>query len=123
MPLNKRLLAASLAAVTAAHFDTKAKTMNTTKSKTRVACSPLTGIIYAGRPNKDGTAWAGEKHDVTSDVLGALIEKVGPGNVISVNENGKPAYEIEVRKVSEPNPGQQGATGIELEDSCGDTDI
>lgn len=34
-------------------------------SEFRVSCLPLTGIICAGRPNKDGTAWAGEKHDVS----------------------------------------------------------
>jgi hypothetical protein len=67
------------------------------KTSIRVQCSTLTGTIYAGRPNKAGTAWAGEKHDVTSDVLGAIIQKVGPGNVITVNENGQPAFEIEVR--------------------------
>lgn len=41
----------------------------------RIACSPLTGRIHAGRVNKDGTAFVGEKRDVTSDVLRAVIEK------------------------------------------------
>lgn len=68
-------------------------------SKLRVACSPLTNNIYAGRANKDATAWSGEKHDVTSDVIGAIIQYVGAGNVISVNENGQPAYEITVRDI------------------------
>lgn len=68
--------------------------------KLRIQCSPITGTIYAGRPNKAGTAWAGEKTDVTSDVLGAVIEKVGAGNIVTVNMSGKPAYEIEVREVS-----------------------
>lgn len=78
-------------------------------NKLRVACSPLTGIIYAGRPNKAGTAWAGEKHDVTSDVIGAVIEKVGAGNIITVHENGRAAYEIEVRAIQAPaqEPGEQ----------------
>lgn len=67
--------------------------------KLRVQCSPLTEIIYAGRINKEGSAWAGEKTDVTSDVLGAVIQKIGAGNVITVNVNGKPAYEIEVRAI------------------------
>ncbi len=68
-------------------------------NKLRVACSPLTGTIYAGRANKDGTAWAGEKHDVTSDVFGAVIQKIGAGHVVTVNENGAPTYEIEVRRI------------------------
>lgn len=41
----------------------------------RIACSPLTGRIYSGRLNKMQTAYVGEKLDVTSDVLRAVIEK------------------------------------------------
>lgn len=41
----------------------------------RIATSPLTGRIFRGRVNKDGTAFVGEKQDVTSDVLCAVIEK------------------------------------------------
>ena len=40
-----------------------------------IACSPLTGRIHMGRVNKQGTAFVGEKKDVTSDVLRAVIEK------------------------------------------------
>lgn len=42
---------------------------------TRIAVSPLIGRIHQGRVNKAGTAFVGEKRDVTSDVLGAVIEK------------------------------------------------
>jgi hypothetical protein len=59
----------------------------------------LTELIYVGRVNKAGDAWLGEKTDVTSDVLGAVIQKIGAGNVIIVNANGVPAYEIEVRAI------------------------
>lgn len=41
----------------------------------RIATSPLTGRIYSGRVNKAGTAFVGEKVDVTSDVLKAVVEK------------------------------------------------
>ncbi len=41
----------------------------------RIATSPLTGRIHAGRVNKAGNAFVGEKRDVTSDVLCAVIEK------------------------------------------------
>jgi hypothetical protein len=68
-------------------------------SKLRVACSPLTGTIYAGRVRNNESVWQGEKYDVTSDVIGAIIHYVGTGNVISVNENGSPAFEIEVRAI------------------------
>lgn len=42
---------------------------------TRIATSPLTGRIHQGRVNKAGDAFIGEKRDVTSDVLRAVIEK------------------------------------------------
>ena len=42
---------------------------------THIAASPLTGRIYQGRVSKDGRSLVGEKKDVTSQVLGALIEK------------------------------------------------
>ena len=42
---------------------------------THIATSPLTGRIHAGRVNKAGTAFVGDKKDVTSDVLRAVIEK------------------------------------------------
>lgn len=41
----------------------------------RIACSPLTGRIFSGRVSKDGMHFVGEKRDVTSDVLKALVEK------------------------------------------------
>ena len=77
-------------------------------SRLRIQCSPITGTIYAGRINKAGDAWAGEKTDVTSDVLGAVIHKIGAGNVITVNVNGKPGYEIEVREIAAAAPVAQG---------------
>ena len=41
----------------------------------RIAASPLTGRIHIGKVNREGTAYVGEKRDVTSDVLRAVIEK------------------------------------------------
>ena len=42
---------------------------------TKIACSPLTGRIFQGRINKDQNAFVGQKKDVTSDVLEAVIGK------------------------------------------------
>jgi len=42
---------------------------------THIATSPLTGRIHQGRVSKDGRSFVGEKKDVTSQVLGAVIEK------------------------------------------------
>ena len=41
----------------------------------RIACSPLTGRIHRGRVNAAGNAFVGQKEDVTSDVLRAVVEK------------------------------------------------
>ncbi len=40
-----------------------------------IATSPLTGRIFSGRVNKNFTAFIGEKKDVTSEVLKAIIDK------------------------------------------------
>jgi hypothetical protein len=39
-----------------------------TKKKIHVACSPLTGTIYAGKPLKDGL-WGNSKDDVTDSAV------------------------------------------------------
>lgn len=41
----------------------------------RIGISPLTGRAYLGRTNKAGDSFVGEKRDITSDVLRAVIEK------------------------------------------------
>lgn len=41
----------------------------------RIAVSALTGRIYMGKANKQGTAFTGTKSDVTSDVMKAIIDK------------------------------------------------
>lgn len=66
----------------------------------RVQVSALSGRIYAGRINTAGTEWAGEKHDVTSDVVGAIIEKIGAGHVLRVTRNDGTAFDIEVRSIT-----------------------
>lgn len=74
--------------------------MEKTQNPIRVGCSPLTGTIFAGRLDKAGRLWSGAKFDVTNDVLGAVIQKVGAGNILTISEDGKPAFEIEVRAVT-----------------------
>ena len=65
----------------------------------RIALSLLTGRIYAGRLNKAGDSFVGNKTDVTSDVLRAVIEKCGVDETVTVHVNGKPAFEIRVTKL------------------------
>lgn len=81
-------------------------------SNLRVACTAITKRIQAGRINKAGDSFIGEPVDVTSDVLKAIIDKVGVGNFVTVNENGAPAYEIEVRRVASPT-GEKSKEGGE----------
>lgn len=66
-------------------------------SATRVAKSPMTNRIYAGRVCRDGVTWQAGKTDVTSDVLKAVVDLVTPGHTLSVSVGGKPAYEITVK--------------------------
>lgn len=71
----------------------------------RVACTALLKRIKAGHPNKDGHSFRGGGEDVTSDVLKAVIEYVEPGHIVTVNVDGVPAYEIEVRAMSRESGG------------------
>jgi len=55
-----------------------------------IATSPLTGRIFLGRVNKDCTAFVGEKKDVTSEVLKALIDKAEHhGGTFEIEGGGK----------------------------------
>ena len=50
----------------------------------RVATAAISGRIFAGRPTKDGMAFKEPRYDVTSDVLRAIVDKIGIGNEVSV---------------------------------------
>lgn len=65
----------------------------------RIACAALSQRIFAGTPNKAGTAFVGKRTDVTSDCLKAVIEKVGDNCAVTVDVDGSPAYEITVRRL------------------------
>lgn len=68
----------------------------------RIACSPLTGRIFAGRVNKAGNAFVGNKTDVTGDVLRALIDKADYHGGSFEIEGGGEKWTVTVKK--EPNP-------------------
>lgn len=65
-------------------------------SPIRVATAALSEHIFAGRPTKDGLGFKEPRYDVTSDVLVAIRDKVGIGNEITVECDGKPAFRIRV---------------------------
>ena len=55
-----------------------------------IATSPLTGRMFSGRVNKTGNAFIGEKKDVTSEVLKAVIEKAEfHGGAFDIEGGGK----------------------------------
>lgn len=68
----------------------------------RIACSPLTGRIHMGRVNKQGTAFVGEKKDVTSDVLRCVIEKADFHGGSFEIEGGGQKWTVTVVKESQP---------------------
>ena len=55
-------------------------------SKITVGTSGLTNTIYAGRLNKAGNQWVGEKHDVTDAVVSAAMQHVYQNAVNSKSE-------------------------------------
>lgn len=64
----------------------------------RIACT-ANGTIYVGTVAADGCTFVGQKDDVTSDCLKAVIEHVGDGQIATVSVDGAPAWTIEVRRV------------------------
>jgi hypothetical protein len=61
------------------------------KAKNGISFSRLTRTILAGRINKAGTMWIGEKTDVTNEAVGAVLEllKTKDGMVIVKTTEGK----------------------------------
>ena len=68
-------------------------------SKLRIATALLSERIFAGYPLKNGKGFREPRHDVTSDVLRAVHDKVGVGNEITVECDGAPAFRIAVLPV------------------------
>lgn len=66
----------------------------------RIATAALTGRIYMGQTNKSGTAFSGQKTDVTSDVLKAVIDKASfHGGTFEI-EGGNEKWTVNVKKES-----------------------
>jgi hypothetical protein len=68
--------------------------------KLHVAISPISNRIFAGHVLKDGQTWGAGKEDVTVCACVAVAEHVlANGDPIIVTRNGKPKYEITVKKL------------------------
>ena len=76
-----------------------------------IGVSPLTGRIFQGRTNKAGNAFVGEKQDVTSEVLRAVIEKAEfHGGTFEV-EGGARRWSVVVSEVVAPKDQEQRSGG------------
>lgn len=67
-----------------------------------LAMSPLTRTVYAGRIRQRGNyaEAVGVRHDVTNTFYSCLIQMANShGGEFQISENGKPAYEVTVRKL------------------------
>lgn len=64
----------------------------------RLAASALTNTVYIGKINKQGTAFSGEKKDVTSDFLKAIVDLYAGYEVDIKDEQGN-NYVLTVKKV------------------------
>lgn len=76
----------------------------TAKHPFRLAMSPLTKTIYAGRVRqRDGYAEpAGPRHDVTNDFYGCLIQMTGEnGGTFTIRAAGVPAYVVTIKKLEQ----------------------
>lgn len=79
--------------------------MSKFKKPIRVACSPLTGTIYAGTLLKNGQTWSADKQEVTIDALvavaqHALMHQRRTGDPVVISADGKPEYWITVQDLT-----------------------
>lgn len=71
-------------------------------SALRIACTAINKRIMAGKIGKNNFDFIGTPIDVTSDVMKAIIDKIGVGKTDVITINGVPTYEIEVRQIDLP---------------------
>lgn len=64
----------------------------------RLACTALGRRIMAGYPTKDGLRLKEPRHDVTSDALKAVVDKIGIGSEVTISdETGAPLCIVAIR--------------------------
>lgn len=72
--------------------------------KYTVACSALTGTIFAGRPNKAKTAFLADKEDVTMECIGAVLDhalmwKARSGKHLEIYSDNGPSYRMILEEI------------------------
>jgi len=68
-------------------------------TKLRVGVSPLTNTIFAGKLNKDGTMWAGDKHDITDEAVMSVVQYIKQERVMY--ERGGKRYELKEVEITD----------------------
>ncbi len=64
----------------------------------RIGIGPL-GTVYAGKLNKAGNMWIGDKKDITNEFISCVLTKFGPNYSNPVTTNGKITHSIIVVEV------------------------
>lgn len=85
-------------------------------AKLRVACASLSQRIYAGYATKDGTRLKEPRHDVTSDVLRAVVDKIGIGHQVDIVSGDEVVCTI---KIIAPRGSAEGVAPVIEEDGSG----
>lgn len=65
----------------------------------KLGCSPITPTIFAGKLNKKGNMWVGEKQDVTNECLSAVFEYIAVHRKTMIAEYKGKEYSIELIEV------------------------
>lgn len=85
------------------------------KKQLTVGCSPLSNRIYAGSLAQDGCSWLSDQTDVTTMALVAVCQHVDRDkDPVIVTCDGKPLYEIEIRRLDQLDPDQKGSQIADL---------
>jgi len=64
----------------------------------RLGVSPMSETVYAGKISPDGSRFIGEKKDVTSDFIKAIIDKFGNSTAV-IGAKGFKQYRITVEEI------------------------
>lgn len=67
----------------------------------KIGCSPITPTIFAGKLNKKGNQWLGNKQDITEQCLSAVFEFIAVHKKTMIAEYKGFEYSIELQKVEE----------------------
>lgn len=76
--------------------------MSRAPTEFRVMASPITGTIYAGRVRLENGFYtsSGQRHEVTNDVINAVVSHIGIGKHIELSHDGVPSLKITIEDLT-----------------------